>query len=117
MADTLGKRIKGVRSERGLGLRETAGKVGISSTFLSRVEHGAEKAVPSEQVIRRLAKILGDDFDALMHLAGRIPSDVAKIILSDPVMPIFLRAARAQQLKAEDLMTLLGGRKKRSRGA
>jgi transcriptional regulator with XRE-family HTH domain len=68
MPETLGDRIKRVRKERGLGLRETAGKIGISATFLSRVETNAEQSAPSEDVLRKLAKVIEDDFDAIMQL-------------------------------------------------
>ena len=65
-SETLGERIRRCRTERGIGLRETARQAGISATFLSRIETGAEKAIPAEKVIRKLAAILEDDFDELM---------------------------------------------------
>lgn len=108
MSETLGDRIKRVRKERGLGLRETASKVGISATFLSRVETNGQPSPPGEEVIRKLATLLSDDFDALMQLAGRVPKDVADVIKSDPAMPEFLRTARAQNLTGEHLLTMIG---------
>ena len=106
-AETLGDRLKRVRKERGLGLRETATKVAISATFLSRVENNAETGAPSEEVLRKLAKVLQDDFDALMQLAGRVPDDVAAVVKSDPGMPAFLRRAREQKVTAEELTKML----------
>lgn len=115
MLETLGDRIKRVRKERGLGLRETAGKIGISATFLSRVETNAEKAAPSEEVLRKLAKLLDDDFDALMHLAERVPTDVATMIKKDPGMPAFLRTARDQKVSGDQLLKMLEDSKKKGR--
>lgn len=115
MPETLGDRIKRIRTERGLGLRETAGKIGISATFLSRVETNVEKAGPSEEVLKKLAKVLGDDIDLLMQLAQRVPKDVAAVIKNDPGMPAFLRTARDQNVSGEQLLKMLEDSKKKGR--
>lgn len=107
MAETFGARIRARRLELKLGLRETAKRAGVSATFLSRVETGAEKAVPSEDVIRKLADILQEDFDSLMALAGRVASEVAAVVREDPAMPAFLRRARDRNIPATKLMELL----------
>ena len=106
-AETFGERIRRKRGEKRVGLRQAAGKVDISPTFLSRVETGAEKAIPSEKVIRKLADMLEDDFDELMALAGRIPAEVSNYVKSDPGMPEFLRQASERKISAEKLMELL----------
>jgi transcriptional regulator with XRE-family HTH domain len=106
-SETLGERIRRRRMELHLGLRETARQADISATFLSRIETGAEKAVPAEKVIRRLAEILQDDFDELMALAGRVSSEVTDYVKADPRMPEFLRRAKEQNVSAEKLMALL----------
>lgn len=107
MTEQFGEHVRRRRQECGLGLRETARRAGISATFLSRVETNAEKALPSEEVIRKLAGILNDDFDELMVLAGRISSEVKDYVKADPRMPEFLRRAKAQNIRAEKLMELL----------
>ena len=63
MAERLGDRIRRVRKERALGLRETADKIGISPTYLSRIETMEEKSPPAERVLKKLADLLEDDFD------------------------------------------------------
>lgn len=105
--ERFGARVRQRREECRLGLRDTARRAGISATFLSRVETDAEKALPSEEVIRKLAEILNDDFDTLMRLAGRIPSEVKDYVKADPGMPAFLRRAKAENIPAEKLMALL----------
>jgi transcriptional regulator with XRE-family HTH domain len=116
MPETLGDRIKRIRTQRGLGLREAAGKIGISATFLSRVESNAEKAAPREEVLRKLATLLDDDFDVLMQLADRVPKDVAAVIKNDPGMPAFLRIARDQKVSGEQLLKMLKDSKKSKKG-
>ena len=113
MPETFGERIRRIRTEKNLGLRETAKKAGISPTFLSRVESAQERAVPAEDTIRRLAEAIGDDFNELMALAGRVPSDVKDYVSGDPKMPEFLRLAREQNVSAEDLIAMLRGQGKR----
>ncbi len=111
MGERLGERIRRVRKERGLGLRETAARVDISATYLSRLETNEEKSPPAEKVIRHIARVLGDDFDILMQLAGRIPAEVVDYVTSEPGMPAFLRTAQERKLSAEDLMKLIARKK------
>jgi len=111
MGETLGPRLKRIRSLRGLGLRETASKVGISATYLSRIENNAETSPPSEEKISKLAEVLNDDFDELMRLAGRVPKEVAELIKSDSSMPAFLRKAREENISADELLEMLKKRK------
>jgi transcriptional regulator with XRE-family HTH domain len=111
--ERLGERIRRKRSEKELGLRETAAKIGISPTYLSRIETMDEKTPPAEDVIRKLATLLGDDFDELMQIAGRVPEDVERVIKADPTMPAFLRTASGKNLSGTDLMKLLDKKGKR----
>lgn len=110
--EKLGDRLKRMREQRGLGLRETANLVGISATYLSRIENNKEPSPPSEEKIRRLADELGEDFDELMRLADRLPSDVTEIIKMDDDMPAFLRRARENNVSAKDLLSLLEDKKR-----
>ncbi|MBI5531795.1 MAG: helix-turn-helix transcriptional regulator [Deltaproteobacteria bacterium] len=110
--EKLGERIKRVRQERRLGLRETATKLNISATYLSRIETCQEASPPAEKVIRGLAELLQDDFDELMQLAGRVPQDVENVIKGDPRMPEFLRTARDANVSGEDLLEMLRTKRK-----
>ena len=107
MVEKLGDRLKRVRSSRGLGLRATASKVGISATYLSRLENNQETSPPSEEKIRALADELQENFDELMQLAGRVSSEVSELIKADLNMPAFLRRAREKNYTADELMKLL----------
>jgi transcriptional regulator with XRE-family HTH domain len=114
-SEKLGDRLKRMRSLRGLGLRETANKVGISPTYLSRIENNLESSPPSEEKIRRLAEVLADDFDDLMRLADRVPAEVAELIKSDAGMPAFLRRAREDNVSAKELLEMLEKRKRETK--
>lgn len=115
MGEKLGERIRRIRKERNLGLRETATKAGISATYLSRIETNEEKSPPAEEKIRALAKVLDDDFDILMRLAGRVAADVEKVITGDPKMPEFLRMARKEKISGDQLLKMLEDQKKGGR--
>jgi len=108
--ETLGERLRKRRLELGIGLRELAGRVGISPTYLSRVETNDEKNPPAEKPLYALAEQLELDADELMMLAGRVSADVVEILIADAGMPAFLRTASARGLSAKALTALLDGK-------
>lgn len=57
--------------------------IGISPTYLSKVERG-EMPPPSERQVIALANILGQDKDVFLGIAGRISSDLPAIIQKNP---------------------------------
>jgi transcriptional regulator with XRE-family HTH domain len=54
--ETVGRRLKRLREERGLSQRELA-EPGVSYAYISRIEAGARQ--PSEKALRALAPKLG----------------------------------------------------------
>jgi len=111
--EQLGERIKRLRKELEFGLRETAKKLGISASYLSQIETGQLKTPPAPKVLEDLSKLLGDNFDTLLLLAGRVPEDIEVKLVSDHALTTFLRTASEQGYSGEDLMDLLAqnGRK------
>ena len=82
-------------------MREMAKKIGVSPTYLSKVERD-EFPPPVEEKVRKIAEIIGRDPDELLALAGRVSSDLTDIIRKRPrEMADFLRAAKG--LTAEDI--------------
>jgi transcriptional regulator with XRE-family HTH domain len=79
-----------VKDRARFSLRQLAQRVGVTHALLSMVEHGKE--VPSEKVIRGLARELGESEDELLVLAGRVPADVERAMQRRPDM---LEAVRA----------------------
>ena len=100
---TFGRLIKELRLKNtNYSLRKLAEIIGISPPYLSRLE--AEKdPPPSEEIIIKLAKILGAVKDELLSFADKVSPDILRIIKKDPkFVPSFLRLARDKGLSEED---------------
>jgi transcriptional regulator with XRE-family HTH domain len=82
--EKFGAFVRRHREAKEIGLREMAKMIGVSPTYLSKVER-EEFAAPVEDKVRAIAKIIGCDADELMARAGRVSSDLADIIKSNPV--------------------------------
>jgi transcriptional regulator with XRE-family HTH domain len=101
---SFGALVRREREAKDIGLREMAKKIGVSPTYLSKVERD-EFPPPAEDKVRKIAEIIGRDADELLALAGRVASDLTDIIRQRPrEMADFLRAAKG--LPAEDLARL-----------
>jgi len=96
-----GALVRREREAKEIGLREMAKMIGVSPTYLSKVERD-EFPPPVEDKVRKIAEIIGRDPDELLALAGRVASDLTDIIRERPrEIADFLRAARG--LTAEDM--------------
>ena len=101
---SFGATVRRLREAKKIGLRKFAKEVGMSPTYLSKVERD-EFNPPSEEKIRAIAAALGQDADELLALAGRLSSDLADIIQRHPrEMATFLRAANG--LSADEMQHL-----------
>src|SRR5215831_21300570 len=101
---SFGALVRRQREAKEIGLREMAKKIGVSPTYLSKVER-AEFPPPVEDKVRKIAEIIGRDADELLALAGRVASDLTDIIRERPrEMADFLRAAKG--LTAEAIAAL-----------
>jgi transcriptional regulator with XRE-family HTH domain len=86
------------------GLREMAKMIGVSPTYLSKVERD-EFPPPAEDKVRAIAEIIGYDADDLLARAGRVSSDITDIIKRHPVeLAALLRTTKG--LSAEDIARL-----------
>ena len=88
---TFGEHIRTWREERKLGLRRFAKAVGVSPTFVSKMERGTGP-LPGEATIRKMAEILGQNPDELLAMADKVAADVLAIIKREPAYARFLRA-------------------------
>jgi transcriptional regulator with XRE-family HTH domain len=101
---SFGALVRREREAKEIGLREMAKMIGVSPTYLSKVERD-EFPPPAEGKVRKIAEIIGRDPDELLALAGRVASDLTDIIRQRPrEMADFLRAAKG--LTAEDIARL-----------
>lgn len=66
------------------GLRRVAGRVGISPTYLSRLENDKTEHLPSTEVIEALAQDLQENPDILLAMAGKASPRLIEIIANRP---------------------------------
>lgn len=108
--EKFGHFVRRKREEKEIGLREMAKLIGVSPTYLSKVERD-EFSPPVEDKVKAIAKIIECDSDDLLALAGRVASDLSRIIKEQPrEMASFLRAAKG--LTAQDLAKLASAARK-----
>lgn len=83
---TFGERIRELRKAKNLGQRAIADTVGVSFTYISKVENGKLDFgdYPSEELIRKLAEALGVEADELLLLAKKIPEEIKSRVLERP---------------------------------
>jgi len=82
-------------------LRKFAVKVGLSPTYLCKIERD-EFPPPAEDKIIAIARELGTDEDELLALSGKVASDLSEIIRRRPsVMAELLR--KVSSLNEEDI--------------
>lgn len=99
-----GQRIRQLRVDRELTLREFARMLDLSPTYISQVEQ-CKFSPPTEPRVRQMAVLLQQDCDELLALAGHVSEDLPEIIRAQPrEMASFLRAARG--LSADDMRAL-----------
>ena len=102
--EKFGAFIRREREAREIGLREMAKMIGVSPTYLSKVERD-EFPPPAEDRVKAIAKIINCDADELMARAGRVSSDLSDIIKRRPIeLAALLRTTKG--LKAEDIVRL-----------
>jgi transcriptional regulator with XRE-family HTH domain len=83
-----------------------ARQIQVSATYLSKVE--TEDWKPGEDKLRKIAEIIGCDADELVARAGRVPSELSKIIKEHPhrhELTALLRTTKG--LSAEDMAKLV----------
>jgi len=109
-----GKRIRELREAKkktdpSFSLRRFAQAVGISATYLSKVEN-YEFPPPASDKIKRMAHLLEVDADVLLALADKLDPALSKIILGQPkALADFLRTARDEKLTEAEIKELTRG--------
>ncbi len=96
----LGDRLRRVRTERRLTLREVAGATGISIPSLSRIERGAAKEFKSGTLLS-LAQWLGTNLNDLTGSPSPVTRRHGKIVEATPdVVELHLRADKKLNKKS-----------------
>ena len=74
--------VRTARAKLGLNLRDLADKVGVSASFLSRIERGEHVRISSRR-LARLATALELSVDEVFRRAKRLPPDVEAYVLEN----------------------------------
>jgi transcriptional regulator with XRE-family HTH domain len=82
--ERFGAFVRREREAKEIGLREMAKMIGVSPTYLSKIERD-EFPPPVEDKVRAIAKIINCDADELLARAGRVSSDLSDIIKRRPI--------------------------------
>ena len=84
MGESFGKFLRRKRKKKGKSQRALAGEAGINFTYLSKVENDVPGFTSlSEPTLEKLADALDVDQDEMITRAGKIPSDVKKMLVDD----------------------------------
>ena len=94
-----GTMLRQLRRRKGLGIRSLAKEVKVDHSYLSRIE--SYRARPSEQIIRKLAKVLNYDEAELMILADRLPHKWRPAIKKAPQEAAYLIRESLGEYRAE----------------
>jgi len=85
-----GERLRALRKQRGLGLREFSKKAGLSPTYISRLENGKENEPRKEKTLLKMAAALEVDPDFLLACVGEVSSVVRARMKANPVLFSFV---------------------------
>lgn len=90
---SLAERIKQIRTERKMGIRELGRAVDVTGMHISNIEKGKTK--PSPELLKKIAVVLEENVDELQYLADQVDPEVVEVIHSNPTaVPSFLRSAK-----------------------
>ena len=93
--------LKEQRLNAGFGLRDFAGRIGISPGYLSDMEN-EKVAPPSEKLILAMARALGIEKDVLLKAAEKVDPEVSEYVAHEPRAADFLRMAKEQNFDNGD---------------
>lgn len=115
MNKTLGGRIRELRDELDLSLRELAKKLGdVSAAHLSDIELG--RRYPSDELLAKMAKTLRVRVADLRSYDNRPPVEaLKKLSLSDPAFGLALRKLVDKEITSEDILRLAHNKRDREK--
>lgn len=106
MMKTLGQRIRELREERDLSLRELAKKLGVSAAFLSDIE--LDRRHPSDNVLAKIAHLLNTSVEELRTLDTRpAVEELKRLARTDPAYGFAFRQIVEKRLTSQELLDLI----------
>lgn len=108
---TLGQRIRELREEKDLSLRELASKIEVSAAFLSDVELG--RRYPSDKHLLALVRALDTSLEDLQQHDTRPPlQEFRRMTHSDPEYGFALRQVMDKKISSKELLDFIKQRGK-----
>jgi transcriptional regulator with XRE-family HTH domain len=110
---TFGQTIRQLRRVQRLTQRELAETVqalGLKAdfTYISKIENDRLEVLPSEALIRGLARILEVDAEALLELAGKFDQKALQEVIAEmPEAGVLLRRLQARKISQKQLQRFL----------
>jgi len=105
-----GERLKMYRTNAGIGLREFARRLKITSAYVCRVEKGRDNP-PSVELLERMEAELGLKAGTLVAEAKKVPSDFVEAFTKNDenteMLPRFMRLVKSGKLKRSDWERIL----------
>jgi transcriptional regulator with XRE-family HTH domain len=115
MAKTLGQRLRELREQKDLSLRDLAKKVeGSSAAHLSDIEFG--RRFPSAELLPKLAQALGTTVEDLQQYDSRPPvEELKRMSEANPAYGFALRKMVEKRISPEDIEKLIEDKSKRDK--
>jgi transcriptional regulator with XRE-family HTH domain len=113
MKNTLGDRLRELRGEHDLSLRELAKKLGgVTAAHLSDIEFG--RRYPSDDLLAKMASFFKVNEAELRALDTRPPvEEMKRLALTDPAFGLALRKLVDKDITPADIMKLTKGKSDR----
>ncbi len=105
MTETFGKKLKDLRINSEVGLRELARLIDKSPGYLSDVEQD-HVPPPSEDVILKIAAALNVDKRELLTVAQKMDPEISNYVAREPEAADFLRMAKEKEFDRDDWQRL-----------
>ena len=77
-----GQILRQLRKREGIGIKRLAPKLGVSYTYLSKLEN--DEIGPSELLVEKVATYFQYDKDQLLISAGKVPPEILEILRNHP---------------------------------
>ncbi len=109
---TLGQRIRELREDQDLSLRELAGRIEVSAAFLSDVELG--RRYPSDKHLSALVSALDASADDLQQFDTRPPfREFRRMTAADPQYGFAFRQVIDEEITSEELLDFIKRRREK----
>ena len=106
---TFGSYIMELRTNKEIGQRELAKKIGVAPSYLNDMEKD-KRAAPKNSIIKKLSTILKADLNLMYDLAGdskkSIAADIEEFIKENPSITSLIRSIKENNVSTEEINNL-----------